>query len=45
MSTTVAVFSSSRLNANCDAGYQAENYAEDLAGFTALLKTRRAYVS
>jgi multimeric flavodoxin WrbA len=33
------------IHANCDAGYQAENYAEDLAGFTALLKTRRAYVS
>ena len=33
------------IHANCDNGYKTENYAEDLSGFTALLKMRTAYVS
>ena len=41
----LGMFYGGYIHANCDEGYQAEHYAEDLSGFTASLKTRRAYVS
>ena len=41
----LGMFYGGYIHAKCDEGYQAEKYAEDLSGFTALLKVKRAYVS